>query len=192
MGSKFMDIYVADLDGIGRQVGSRDMDVVRRVIDAVPEDEREDEDPDQPQWREDALRALVERSYTRDPDSLEHEDADGIIWAFEQLCRYSCAASATVEMDEDEDETPLLWDFIWSDWDGGDLLELPLSPYGAPAVGWHGPQRAAQYRDEFAALRSSGANNERYLPAEELDQIIEILDTAVKAGQGVFVFRQRG
>ena len=175
-----MTIYAADRDEVARRVGSRDITTVERVAETaeVPlgTDQRQ------------ALAALLNREYTRHPRTLEHDSAPHLIRAFGRLCRLSSSASTTVEMYDDPDATPVLWNFIWSDWDGADMLALPLSPYGNPAVTWHGPQLTAKFRAEFTAWRSGGSLDETYLMGYELDSIIDILGTAEEQGRGVFVF----
>ncbi|GAB1643190.1 hypothetical protein [Krasilnikovia sp. MM14-A1259] len=180
MGSNFMSIYVCDMDEVSRAVGCRDQAVARSLIETADEPLTSS--------MEHAIHALVERSYSRDPKTFQHETGPAVIRAFERVCAISSSASVTVEMYDDEEESPLLWNFIWDEWDGDDTLELPLSPHGVPAVTWHGPARTTRYLAAFEELRSSGSSDEEYLGEDEIDEIIEALQSAGAEGKGVFVF----
>lgn len=170
MGSKFMSIYVADLAEIERVVGSGDADLVGRLEGEATEE----------------LGSLVDGDYPK--DEQEDERAADLIRALEILCLQLCPSRTTIEMNDDREETPLLWDFLWSGWEGGNPLRLPVSPWGTPAVTWHGPDRVARYRGEFERWRAGGVGNERFIRVDELDDLVAILTEAVEEGRGVFVF----
>lgn len=179
MGSNFMAVYVCDLDQIIQLLQSRDGTAVQAITAAA----------DQPLTasESEALRLLVERRYVRDPHTSVADNGDVLIRAFERVCRHLCSSHAGVDMYEDEDETPLLWEFVW---DAEDPLDLPTSPHGTPAVGWHDPEQTAHYVTGFSRQRADGSIDEQFLQPEELDVLIDLLTAAQAQGRGVFVFRE--
>ena len=185
MGSKFISIYAADLAEVGKHVGSGDADLVRWLSQEQTEPMSEDE--------REALDALVSGDYPRfEGDDPEYEQADDLIRAFEFLCEHACVVRDTIEMYDHEEETPLLWEFLWSEVDGDNPFELPYSEYGTPAVAWHTPARVMDYRARFAQWRAGGEVNERFIGLHELDGLIAILERAVEGGHGAFVFYEGG
>jgi hypothetical protein len=56
------------------------------------------------------------------------------IRAFQALSELSSKPRITLEIYDDDEKTPELWNFIWSDWEPTEAFNLPLSPFGAPAV----------------------------------------------------------
>jgi hypothetical protein len=136
-------------------------------------------------------QAALRGTFTRDSKTLESPNAPLIIRAFERICRHFASADLTIEAYEDEDRTPLLWDFVWSEWDGGDDLGLPLSPYGVPAVTWHGPGRVVELLSSFESLHSEGEWDRDCLSLESLDLLLCTLRGARAHQQGVFVFTEQ-
>ncbi|HEX6685099.1 MAG TPA: hypothetical protein VF062_20075, partial [Candidatus Limnocylindrales bacterium] len=176
MGSKYVSVYVADLREVARRVGSRDRALAERLtrdIDAALAG---------------PMRLLIDGGYAGLPKASRDQVAPGLIQACQVLCHDLCRVSATIEVYDDEVATPLLWEFLWSGWDGDDPLALPYSPYGVPAVVWHGPRRIAAYRNEFVSLRANDVYDRRYLPPSELDALINLFDAAVALNSGAFVF----
>lgn len=178
MGSRYVSVYVADLREVTRRVGSRDRGLAEHLTRDIDEALAE------------PMLLLIDGEYARLPKAARDQHAPGLIQAFQVLCHDLCRLSVTLQVYDDEEVTPLLWDFLWSDWDGQDPLGLPFSPYGVPAVVWHGPRRIAICRNEFVSLRADGGYDPRYLPPQELDNLINLLNAAVAVNSGVFVFAE--
>jgi hypothetical protein len=178
MGSTYVSIYLADPREAVRRVGSGDRALFEHLT--------RDTDP----ALSDCMRLLIDGGYTRLPKASRSQLAPGLIQAFQVLCHDLCRLTASIEVYDDEDETPLLWKFLWSDWDGDDPLRLPYSPFGVPAVTWHGSGRIATYYHQFASLRASGGYDPRYLDPAALDGLINLLSAAVAMNSGAYVFAE--
>lgn len=116
--SEFVTVYVADLHDVEKIVGSKDssyVEQIERKTSKLNKAERE------------ALLHLINKTYTRDKKSHEHENGDVLLYAFEKILSYvSVDSSAGLEVYADEDEVPELWKLIWEEWDE-DSLSLPFS-----------------------------------------------------------------
>lgn len=132
------------------------------------------------------LELLGSRAYTRDEGSWESPDAPELIRAFRRVCEHVGGPASSIEAYEDEEETLTLWNLVWSEWDGTDVLELPLSPHGVPAVTWHGPQKVLEFLSEFTD--ASIPRNAEFLSDQQLRSLLAALSNASKRGLGVFVF----
>ncbi|MBO0870722.1 MAG: hypothetical protein J2P15_19370 [Micromonosporaceae bacterium] len=175
-------LYVADLPEVIGLVGSQDLDLVRRVVDTA--------DTRLPDAIQQALGMIVDGSYTApDPDAMS-DDGYAVLQrierAFEQLCRYSSVARATVKGWSHEEETPLLSEVVPL----GGSHQVPIPRLGTLYLAWHPPQQAAHYRDGFTAVRASGSYSPVFLAAEELDSLIDVLNTAVTSRRGVLIFNE--
>jgi hypothetical protein len=104
------------------------------------------------------------------------------------LCKKTATTSATLELYEDEEETPELWNFIWSDWEPEDPFELPLSPNGSPAVTFKDSQAAAIWLSRFDKVQKAGGYDSRYLSSDDLARLILVLQEALKQSSDVFAF----
>ena len=105
-----------------------------------------------------------------------------------RACKLLANSALTIETYVDEDRTPLLWEFAWSDWEGGNDLGLPFSEFGIPAVTWHGPERTIQFLSKFEAWRTAQNWDRDCLSGHDLDELIDIVRKASGNDEGVFVF----
>jgi hypothetical protein len=169
-------MYRTALDGLASIVGSHDPAKLAALGFAEDDDARP------------YLEKLIQGDYARDPDTFEAEDGAELIRALAALCEKTSSGQVTLELYEDEDETPDLWNFIWSDWEPDDPFELPLSPDGAPAVTFKDSNAAAAWLSRFEKVKSAGGYARRYLSPDELDSMLEFLRDTVKQSSGVFAF----
>jgi hypothetical protein len=135
-----------------------------------------------------AVLRLAQRDYQRDPKTWQHADADLLIQALREVTALLSNGSQQIELHADEDETPELWDFIWSEWEPSDALQLPLSPHGVPAVTYKDSTSAARYAERFKALRARGGYARRKLAPTQLDALVAALDEAANAERGLFAY----
>ena len=176
MGSHFLRLYVAPLEKLSAIVGSKDLAKLAALGIA-------DDDAERPY-----IERLIQRDYARDPDTFEAEDGAQVVRALAALCEKTASKKATLELYEDEEETPELWNFIWSDWEPGDPFELPLSPDGSPAVTFRDSDAAAEWLSRFERVKEAGGYDSRYLNAGDLATLILMLQEAVQQSAGVFAF----
>ena len=134
------------------------------------------------------IEQLIRRDYARDPDTFEAEDGAHLVRALAALCEKTASKKATLELYEGEEETPELWNFIWSEWEPENPFELPLSPYGSPAVTFKDSHAAAVWLNRFETVKEAGGYDSRYLNADDLATLILILQEAVQQSAGVFAF----
>jgi len=151
MGSHFLTLYAAPLDKVSAIVGCKDAEKLTALGIAEDADERP------------YIERLIQGQYARDPETFEAEDGAELVRALAVLCEKTASAQVTLELYEDEEETPDLWAFIWSEWEPADPFELPLSPDGAPAVTYKDPAVAADWLRRFEAVKKAGGYGTRYL-----------------------------
>lgn len=169
MGSHFVTLHVCELKSLQELVGSSDRSVLN-VIDAPKRKEYERE-----------LTELINGSFEKDGN----ERAGQLIRAFELLCKVVSRKSSTIEMYDDEEQSPLLWRLCW---EGEDGVELPFSEDGTPAVCYHPPEAVTSLTDEFNALQAKGGYDPRYLDSNSLAELLEILRAAKSSRCGLFAF----
>jgi hypothetical protein len=125
--------------------------------------------------------------YSRDPETWEHPEGHMFIRAFQALSELSSKSRTTLEIYDDDERTPELWNFIWSNWEPTEAFDLPLSPFGAP-ITYKDREAIVKYLNQFKHVRESGAYDSNFISATNLDLLISVLETAVVDGPGVFVF----
>lgn len=126
--------------------------------------------------------------YARDPETLEHPEGDMFVRAFRALSALSSKSRITLEIYDDDERTPELWNFIWSAWEPVEAFALPLSPFGAPHVTYKDRGAIAKYLDQFKQVRESGGYDTSFVSSRDLDSLISVLETVAADGPGVFVF----
>jgi len=131
---------------------------------------------------------IVTGDYSRDAETLEHPEGHMFIRAFKALSELSAGSQVTLELYDDDERTPELWDFIWSDWEPTEVFDLPLSPFGAPALTYKDRAAVVKYVEEFKQVRASGGYASELMASAELDALISTLETVAADGPGVFVF----
>jgi hypothetical protein len=176
MGSHFLTLYVAPLEKLSAIVGSKDLAKLDALSIAEEAAERQ------------YIDRLIQRDYARDKDTFEAEDGAQLIRALAALCEKTASTRATLEIYDDEEETPELWNFIWSEWEPEDPFELPLSPDGSPAVTFKDSHAAAVWLSRFERVKEAGGYDSRYLNAGDLATLIRLLQEAVQQSAGVFAF----
>jgi hypothetical protein len=125
--------------------------------------------------------------YACDLGRIDPPDAGGgvpAVRALQRTCEAVAVAHAGIEMYYDDEEAPLLYDFIT---DGADPFPLPHAPSGAPWVTWHDPAHSAAYLAGFRQARDEESIEPTYLRPEELDNLLEVLTAAQAHGVGVFI-----
>jgi hypothetical protein len=169
MGSHFVTLHVCELKTVQGMVGSSDRAILDRIDGAGRKDhERE-------------LVELIDGTFEIDGN----ERAGELIRAFELLCKLVSTHSATIEMYDDEEESPLLWRLCW---EGEDGVELPFSEYGTPAVCYHPLEAVDSLTREFSSLQKEGGYDPKYLDSKSLVEILKTLHAASSAGCGLFAF----
>jgi hypothetical protein len=176
MGSHFLTLYVAPLGKLSIIIGSKDLANLAALGIAEGSAERP------------YIEKLIQRDYVRDPETFEAEDGAPLIRALAALCKKTATTSVTLELYEDEEETPELWNFIWSDWEPEDPFELPLSPNGSPAVTFKDSKAAAVWLSRFEKVKKAGGYDSRYLSSDDLARLILVLQEALKQSSDVFAF----
>lgn len=131
---------------------------------------------------------IMNGDYSRDPDTLEHPEGHMFVRAFKALSEFSAKSRVTLEIYDDDERTPELWNFIWSDWEPEEAFGLPLSPFGAPAVTYKDRGAIVKYVEEFKQVRESGGYDTELMASAALDSLITVLETVAADGPGVFVF----
>jgi hypothetical protein len=173
MGSHFLTLHVGSPAAIS-ELMARDS---RRAIDQIPDVE---------------TRRFAEKimtgEYTRDPDTWEHPEGHMFVRAFQALSELSSKSRTTLEIYDDDERTPELWNFIWSDWEPAGTFALPLSPHGAPAVTYKDRGAIVKYLNQFKEVRDAGGYDPSLLSPTDLDSLISVLETTAAQGPGVFVF----
>ena len=178
MGSHFMKIHPMHLGTVAEIIGSNDPSLLRSLCETSGAT-RGDADRL-------AMAELIGGRFTSSDHHLgEHPNAPTLIRALDRLCEYTSQPAPAIEMYDDDERSPLLWEFIWR---GGNPLGLPRSPHGVPAMTWHEPSETARYAMRFTDLKSSGTWNRECLSDAELDEIIRLVRQAKTANLGVFVF----
>jgi hypothetical protein len=134
-------------------------------------------------------QAFGDKHYPRDPNTLQSPDGAKVVAAFEALCKSVAEQSLTLECYIDDEQTPELWEFVWSDWEPEDYFELPLSPYGTPAVTY---KDAAATKKFIAVLegvkKTGGYKNQHFFSNSNLDSLVAFLEESAAHHRGVFVF----
>jgi hypothetical protein len=169
MGSHFVTLHACSLEQLRAWVGSRD----RTLLNRIAGDER--------QTHEQALIELIDGTY----DTEESERAIEMIRAFELLCKLASSHSVTIEMYDDEEESPLIWRLCW---EGEDGIELPVSEEGTPAATYHSAESTQALLHEFEKLQKSGGYEAQYLTEESLAEIIKALEIAEASKSGIYGF----
>jgi hypothetical protein len=131
---------------------------------------------------------ILTGDFTRDPKTHEDEDGGKFVLALRAMSERVSPEKVTFELYEDDERTPELWNFIWSEWEPCDPIHLPLSPYGVPAVTFKGPEVIGEYIEQFKSVASSGGYDERFVSSAVLDSMISFLERTSRRGSGVFVF----
>jgi hypothetical protein len=131
---------------------------------------------------------IMTGDYGRDPETWEHPEGHMFISAFQALSELSSKSRIRLEIYDDDERTPELWNFIWSDWEPAEAFILPLSPFGAPAVTYKDRGSIVKYLNQFKQVRESGGYDDDFMSATDLDLLISVLETAAVDGPGVFVF----
>lgn len=174
MGSEFMSVYVSGVEPVRGLVGARSADAVARAVGLVPDDPE-------------LVRRLVYAEY---PRGEECDDAVELIRACAALIAGCSPHAVTLEFYDDPEQAPLLWEFVWSQTAGCDPFELPLSPYGAPAIAYRDPRVAADFLARFETARNKQEIPPRCMAPDEVDTLIATLRRAVEAREGVWVYRE--
>jgi hypothetical protein len=131
---------------------------------------------------------IIKGEYTRDPETLEHPEGDMFVRAFHALSELSSKSRITLEIYDDDERTPELWNFIWSAWEPAEAFALPLSPFGSPAVTYKDRGAIVKYLDQFRQVRESGGYDTDFISSRNLDSLISALETVATDGPGLFVF----
>jgi hypothetical protein len=173
MGSHFLTLHTGSPDAIST-LKKKDH---RELLDHVKD----------PALRDFVVK-ILEENFTRDSKTLEHPDGHHFVRAFEVLSQFVCKQAVTLELYDDDEETPELWNFIWSEWEPEDYFFIPLSPYGTPKVTYKNNQALVKYLDQFKSVRKNGGYQNNFVGPKELDSLISTIESAIHQGLGVFVF----
>jgi hypothetical protein len=119
---------------------------------------------------------IMKGDYTRDPETLEHPEGNMFISAFHALSELSSKSRITLEIYDDDERIPELWNFIWSDWEPAEVFALPLSPFGTPAVTYKDRGAVVKYLDQFRQVRESGGYDTDFVSSRVLDSLISVLE----------------
>ena len=129
------------------------------------------------------LRRLIDGDFTAE----EQADGHHFIYLFFDICQACGQHKTTQEIYVDQDMFPEIWDFVWS---AGDTpFGLPLSAYGAPAVGFWDDAGVKKWTKTFAELdhaARSATAGKNY--ADEIGALLDVLKLADQEGKGVYVF----
>lgn len=178
----FVHVYADHLDSIQKMIGSKDAAARERVVAA--NERRLNLNPGS---KDEVLRALDQLFASDYPTEDEHPDASNLIHAFHLICSAVAEASAETEIYVDEEQSPEIWNFVWSG--HSTPFHLPLSEWGSPAVShW----RAEDIEDkletfgklDFEALAVRAGTDYR----AEITDICNCLSFARAKGMGIFVF----
>jgi hypothetical protein len=186
MGSHYLCLYSFDPGRLREQVGSGDEALTRRLLTAAAKEL----DPAEFHQvsADEVVRAIIDGAFRDDPTALESQYGGHLNHVFRFVCGELCAETTTTEMWDSREDTPLLYQFIWDDWNGGDEVGgLPISNESEPYAVWRGPASVARYHAEFKALLDAGYDHE-YFSAEELYTLVEFLGNAAGAGAGAVVY----
>lgn len=134
------------------------------------------------------LQKIFDHEYDRDPDTYEHPEGDKYIAAFHELCKGAAEKSLSIECSVDNEQTPELWNLVWSDWEPEDFLELPLSPEGLPAVTYKNSTALQRYTDKLKEVEAGGGYDSSFLRQEDLKEITRFLQECAGSGMDVFIF----
>jgi len=176
MGSHFLTLYAVPLNKLAAIVGSKD--VTKLAALGIAEDAE-----DGPY-----IEQLIQGNYSRDPETLESEFGGPLVRALDALCKKTADAEVTLELYDDPEVTPELWNFIWSEWEPHDPLKLPLCSDGAPNVTYKDSNAAAVWLKQFEAVKKSGGYDMNNMDPDDLATLIQFLQDIVKQSSGVFAF----
>ena len=160
MGSKYMATYICDKNVINDVVGSGDRNYADQLTlndEQLP-----------------YIEKLLNRDYSRDPETHESPDAHNLIYAFEVICKKECSDYTAFEVYIDMDESPELWKFQVAGWSEPDELKLPLSEHGVPMVNYIDATALEEHGQILAMLANSGKNNDLYISDEDLDTLVNV------------------
>jgi len=181
MGSHFVAVYVCDLEILGHYIGVSESSKVQDILERL-----RPRCHDEGQMK--ALDKVVRKIYKADPETGESADGHDLIRAFRLICEEHLGEQESLEVYEDPDETPTLWKFIF---EGEAPFEIPLSPYGNPAVSWHSPKHATAILDLFKRELEEKRFKKGFLGEEELKSIVQKLSSAQSGNQGALVFYEQ-
>ena len=173
MGSHFLTLHIGSPAGISEVMKREPLATLNQIPDL--------------ETRRFAER-IMKGDYTRDPETLEHPEGDMFVRAFHALSELASESRITVEIYDDDERTPELWNFIWSAWEPAEAFALPLSPFGTPAVTYKDRGAIVKYLDQFKQVRESRGYDSRLLSSRNLDALISVMETVATDGPGVFVF----
>jgi hypothetical protein len=135
------------------------------------------------------LLKLFSNDYSRDPQTWESPDANGLIMALEEVCQFVSDDKTVIEFYLDEEHAPEMLTFCFNDWDVEDDFSLPISPDGTPAIIYRDNKSLNGYLSKFKEMLSSGDYDEEYLPEEELELLIEVISKAVAKNKGLLILK---
>jgi len=174
--SYFLNIYMLDHSSIkGVLNSSAHKTLVDELMSSMSSDECA------------VLEDLMNKNYTRDPDSFDSDDAPDLIYMLEKICGELSQEKEVIEFSLDEDELPVLFDFPFSGWDDDDFA-LPVSPSGTPAVVYRDATSLESYLEKFQALEGDENYDTDYLSHDELSLLIEITKNTLENNTGMFIF----
>jgi len=178
----FVHVYPDSLAELQPMIGSGSAPARERVVSA-----NEHLLNLNPGSREDTLRALDQLLAGSYPTEDDHPDASSLIHAFHLICRAVAPFSSETEIDVDEERFPEIWDFVWSA--DPTPFHLPLSEWGAPAVGHWKTADAERHLGtlralDFDALASRAGSDYR----TDIEDVCRCLSAAREKAMGVFVF----
>lgn len=166
MGSHFLTLHACGLEQIQALIGSKDAKLLAKIPTAARDEHA------------DALRALLEQDF-------DAADPAALIRALEVFCKSAAMHSVTIEMYDDEDAAPLLWQLCW---EGDEVIDLPLSDDGTPALTCLAPASVNARLQAFQQLQQSGGYEDRYLNKDDLERIVGALQVAEAGKLGMFGF----
>jgi len=124
------------------------------------------------------LLKLINRDYTRDPETFESEDADLLIESLDFICKTLSKTALSFEFDSDDEKTPDLFLFPFDEWDNENDFKLPLSIEGTPSV---------VYRDKKSLVKFK-TNFKSFLEEDDLILLVSIISKAIEESSGLFIF----
>ncbi|MCA9043937.1 MAG: hypothetical protein KDA69_06435 [Planctomycetaceae bacterium] len=176
MSSHFLTLYESQAQLLVNAVGSKDADLGVEIAEQLSLNSDE----------QNALSIVLSRTYTRDAETWEHPDGHHIVRAFASMCGYFAVHTDVIELYDDEERAPYLWELCWSDWDGEDPFQLPLSPFGCPSVTFHGHDRLTRICSGLKGIQKKGNTYADFISDDELDALIGVIAHATKSRSGLF------
>ncbi|QBG34931.1 hypothetical protein [Litorilituus sediminis] len=170
--SYFLNIYECEHDIINRTIVSKEDCVIQASTSSIQVDN---------------LNKLYSKSYTRDPETLESDDAIELLEAFEFICKQKNKGAETVELYLNDDY-PIMEEFIFNDWDVNNDFGLPLSPNGTPAVIYRNSSSLNSFLSTFKEMIENEDYDEDFIAEDELNKLNSMINHAIKSRNGLFIF----